>query len=103
MIITGVVGLVVVLAAIGGTMYASDFAIEATVVDTECGFLGGTREITVKTKLFGIEHTLEDVPEEQCTTVREGNFAVYHIRSGHTTLYDREGGNCLYDSETVVC
>lgn len=91
------VGLVLALA---GFLYASDYAVEATVQDKRCSLAGS--EIDVRTKAFGIDHTVRDVPLGSCHLVQPGNFATYHVRSGRTTLYASEGGDCLYDSARGV-
>ncbi len=101
-------GLVGALAATGGILYASDFAVEATVIDKDCG--GSTpggglfgvaqsgNTITVKTKLFGIEHTLQDVPADQCFLVQRDNFVRYRIQSERTSIWEVEGGQCIWDT-----
>lgn len=107
MIVLGIVGLAIVLAAVAGGLYLNDYAIEATVIDKDCGSSGGvfgggaTSKVTVRTKAFGIEHTLKDFDNSKCQILRageDGNFAVYHVRSERTILYEREGGSCIYDS-----
>lgn len=80
----------------GIVLYAVDYRIDATVQETRCDLL----QVTVKTKQFGIEHTVRDVPADQCGVLEPGDFVQYRIRSQRTTLYDEEGGRCLYDSET---
>lgn len=68
----------------------------AAVSETRCELL----QVKVHTRLFGIDHTVQDVPVQQCNALEPGNFVQYRVRSQRTTLYDREGGQCLYDSET---
>lgn len=113
-VIIGVVGLVGALGATGGILYATDFALEATIIDKDCGGSGGSGplrvleapEVSVETKLFGISHTIQDIPIEQCSTVQVGNFVKYHVRSERTIIYENEGGKCIYDSHPewpVVC
>lgn len=88
--------LVAGLLVTGVVLYAVDYRIDATVQETRCDLL----EVKVKTKQFGIEHTVRDVPVDQCGVLEPGDFVQYRIRSQRTTLYDEEGGRCLYDSET---
>jgi len=97
-------GTMVLLGLAGGIAYATDYGVEATIVGKDCpaGFFGsGLGEVTVETKLFGIERTV-GLPKEQCLALNEGNFAVYHLRTARTTLYETEGGPCIYDSEKGV-
>ena len=104
-------GLVVALVAVGGIVYLTDYGVEATVVSKDCGATGGSNggglpfalrgasgpTVTVKTKVGGLRHT-QDLPAQQCAAVPIGGFVVYHIRSGRTSLYQSEGGACIYDS-----
>lgn len=102
-IVLGLVALVVLLGGVGAIAYAADAPVEATIIEKDCpgALRGGPGEVTVKTKLFGIEHSL-DVPRDQCLAVQEGNFARYHVRSQRTELYDKEGGRCIFDSEKGI-
>lgn len=115
-------GLVAVLATVGAIAYALDAPIEATVTGTRCA--GGSdnpffppllssgqpaptqqedSSVDVKTKLLGITHTVA-LDRSTCLALRPDNFVVYHVRSGHTILYEDESkANCLYDSEVGVC
>ena len=92
-IVGGLLGIVLVGGAI---LYATDYKVDATVQETRCDLL----QVKVQTKLFGLDHTVKDVPLDQCNVLEPGNFVEYRIRSQRTTLYDREGGQCLYDSQT---
>jgi hypothetical protein len=97
-VVRGVVGLATLLLVIGLIAYWADYSVDATVtkkVDT-----GSSCEITVKTKMLGITHTMKDLDAQTCFAVHEGNFVTYHIRSKHTTLFESQGGNCIYDSIT---
>lgn len=98
-LVLGLVVLVALLAAAAGVAYAADMPVEATVVrkSEPCQVFGGN-SVTVQTKLLGIEHTVTGLPREQCLAVNTGNFVKYHIRSGRTSLWVREGGQCVYDS-----
>lgn len=96
-ILLTVAGLLVV--GIGGTgayLYATDYKVDATVTGKDCA----AGEVDVKTKLFGLEHTVADVPMQQCALLEKGNFVEYRIKSERTTLWDVEGGRCIYDSRT---
>jgi len=100
-------GLIVALGAVVGIVYATDYGVQATVVGKDCGSSGGSSgggifpvsgpSVTVKTKMAGLRHT-QSLPAEQCGIVQVGNFVIYHIRSGRTSLYQSEGGTCIYDS-----
>jgi hypothetical protein len=117
-------GLVVVLATVGAIAYAMDAPIEATVTGTRCA--GGSRNpffppllssarsqpapaqqedssVDVKTRLLGITHTVA-LDRSTCLALRPDNFVVYHIRSGHTILYEDDSKSaCVYDSDVGVC
>ncbi|MGB1586434.1 MAG: hypothetical protein ACPHID_05255 [Thermoplasmatota archaeon] len=103
-------GLIVLLAAIGGILYMTDTAVEATVIDKDCSSspLGATSQITVKTKfpIPGIEHTIKEFDNTICNGLRageDGNYAKYYLKSERTVLFEREGGQCLYDSNGIKC
>jgi hypothetical protein len=93
-------GLVGILFLIGLVLYLSDYGVEATVQERRCA--NPTSYVDVKTKAFGIQHSAE-VPIDVCMQLREGNFVVYHIRSQQTTVYVREGGDCIYDTVKGAC
>jgi hypothetical protein len=106
-------GLVVALVAGAGIAYSTDYGLEATVVGKDCGSSGGNGggqvlpladpeaqaapSVTVKTKIGGLRHT-QGLAPQYCQAVQQGNFVIYHIRSGRTTLYETDGGRCIYDS-----
>lgn len=92
--------LVVVVVVLGVGAYALDYGVEATVTNTDCG--ASPPMVEVRTKLLGTTH---DVPvsSNQCFAIQRGNFVVYHIRTERATIYDREGGRCLYDTESTTC
>ncbi len=107
-IFIGVGGLIGALALTGGVLYANDYGLEATVVGGTCASYNPTgvltsppaeRTITVQTKMFGIEYTMTEVPTEQCAAIGKDNFVKYHLKSERTSLWEKEGGTCLYDSE----
>lgn len=105
-------GLIVLVAAIGGIMYMTDTAVEATIVDKDCagGVIGGGAgsQVTVKTKfpIPGIETTIKEFDDRTCSILRageDGNYVKFHVKSERTIMYEREGGACIYDSDGVVC
>lgn len=98
-ILTASFGLLALVAAAGAFLYWSDYKVDATVQETNCSLF----EVTVKTKQFGIEHTVTDVPLRECLLLQPGSFVEYRIRTQHTTLYLSEGGDCIYDSRTGPC
>lgn len=126
-ILIGVGGVVGAIALTGGIMYAADAKVGADVTDARCaggggggggGLLGNSlapqasnSEVDVKTNfpIPGIDHTVKEFDDDTCRTLDtlmlngKEPYAEYHIRSGHTILYDERGGQCLYDSETGVC
>jgi hypothetical protein len=99
-------GLLAVVLGLGGLAYATDYGVEATVVEHRCGastLLGGSGagEATVRAKMLPtVRHTVTDLPSQVCNALHDGNLVVYHVRSGRTMLYDHDGGPCVYDSAT---
>lgn len=88
--------LLVIPAIVAGSLYIGDYGVEATVKETHCHLV--PPNVVVETKAFSIL-TTQEIPDQSCAIIDEGNFVVYHIRSQHTILYEKEGGRCLYDSE----
>jgi hypothetical protein len=101
LIVLIVVGVVAAVGITVGVMYANDYGLEATVKDKEC--LPTASSVEVETKLFGIDHRVKDVPQDACGILQPGNFVRYHIRSQHTIIYEKEGGDCIYDSVKGFC
>jgi hypothetical protein len=101
--IVRIVGALVLLAVLGIVLgvaaYASDYSVQGTVTEKKCGFMPPT--VTIHTKQLGITKPVE-VSTDQCGILSPGNFVVYRIRSGRTTIYEREGGGCLYDTDTGI-
>lgn len=102
--------LVVGLGIAIGSFFVADRAVEAVITDKDCGIgPGSSSTITVQTKfpIPGIDHTITDFDNLQCSGLRDGedgNFVEYHVQSGRTILYESEGGECIWDSETgFVC
>jgi hypothetical protein len=94
-------GLVVALLVTAGVLYASDYGLEATITETHCNSpLAAAHSVTVQTKLFGIRQDVSDLDYQTCTALSPGNLVVYHIRTGRTLLYERDGAPCSYDSAT---
>lgn len=91
--------LLAVVAGIGFVLYLADYKVEANVQETHCQH----GEVHVKTKQFGIEHTVKDIPMHECVLLKPGSFVEYRIRTQRTTLYVSEGGDCVYDSATGPC
>jgi hypothetical protein len=98
-------GLVVAVVAVAGIAYATDYGMEATVVSKDCGAGGdggnpiplSDPSVTVKTRIGELRHT-QSIPATECQAIQPGNFVVYHIKSGRTSLFETEGGKCIYDS-----
>ncbi|MBW3582482.1 MAG: hypothetical protein KY455_05215 [Euryarchaeota archaeon] len=95
-VVLGAVLLVGTVGLVGGGLFLGDFGVEATVIDKECRAAGDST-VTVETNLFGIE-TQQPISFTECTTVQEGNFVIYNIRSERLRLFESEGGCLLYDS-----
>jgi len=102
LVLLSIVTVVGLLLAVVGIAYATDYAVEATVEDKQCGGVLGGNAVTIQTKLFGIVHTVTGLPQQQCLAVNAGNFVQYHLRSGRTSIYHSEGGACIFDSEGGV-
>jgi hypothetical protein len=112
---SGLVGVIVAIVAVlaaatagtAGYLYATDAILKADVKGTLC--LGPLQPdddntISVKTRLLGLDHDVTGVPDQECQLVDQGNYVEYHVRSRHTTLYERQGGKCIYDTLTgVLC
>jgi len=49
--------------------------------------------------VFGIEHTLQDVPSDQCALVQRDNFVRYRLQSERVSIWEVEGGACIWDTE----
>lgn len=97
------IGLVAVggLAATGAYLYATDYAMEADVKDTQCQGPGADdllNVVAVRTRVLGLDHAVKGVPDQQCALLESGDRVVYHVRSKHTILY--RGDQVCYDSET---
>jgi hypothetical protein len=116
--------LALVVGAVGGILYATDYGVEASVAETHCAGSGNPffpglpaatptpapapaaaqpdSTVTVVTDVLGLRRTVS-LPSEQCHALRPDNFVVYHVRSGHTTLYrDATKAVCLWDSDVGV-
>jgi hypothetical protein len=106
-IVTVALCLVGATAGTAGYLYATDYVLKADVQDTLC--LGplqpdDSNVVSVKTRTFGFGHDVKGIPDQQCQLLSSGNYVEYHLRTKHTTLYEREGGKCIYDSLTgVLC
>lgn len=98
LIISAVVGIFVLLLAIGGIAYAADYGVEATVVDKNCV----ANEIVINPKYVGQDVTVPDIPPQQCSVIQKGNYLKYHVRSERTSIWASEGGSCVYDTEHGV-
>lgn len=100
----GILGLA--LLAFAGILYVVDYGVQATVVAKQCstgtaGIFGspaGPGTITVQAKLVPLKYTMKNVPAQQCNSVQVDNFVIYHVRSERTSLYQADGGSCIYDS-----
>jgi hypothetical protein len=85
----------VLVVALVGALYASDYGVGATI--TSKGQDGGGPYVVATTKLGGFQ-VKRNLPAQEWAAVQPGNFVVYHIASGRVELYDHEGGTMLYRS-----
>jgi hypothetical protein len=97
-VVSGVFLLLFLLAVAGSALWATDYTVKADVQETRCD----ASEVTVRTRQFGVEHTVLDVPLTQCLLLEPGDYVEYRIRTQRTTLYDADG-ECIYDSSTGPC
>jgi len=84
----------------GIVFYTGDRAVEADVVEKDCTLTGGF--VVVETRFLHLRHT-SALDATSCGLVPDGAFVLYHIRSGHTVVYEREGGDCIWDSVPPGC
>jgi len=96
-----IVLLLVALAVVGGALaWMADYGVEATVTRTDCvpSFGGDAAStVSVQANLVPLGADVK-LPYQQCVALQNGNFVIYHVRSGRTSLYQRQGGPCIYDS-----
>ena len=83
------------------SFYMSDGVVEADVKEKQCSPVGES-SLTVKTRWFGIEQT-KGLGYMECTGVPVGAYVQYHVKSGRTVVFDRQGGHCLFDNTGEVC
>lgn len=100
-ILTGLLLLVLVAGGVVGFAYASDEAVDADVVSKQCG-LFGPNTVKVRTRLMGLEYEAK-VDYPTCHGLPGTAFIQYHVRSGRTVVYEREGGRCLFDTAHTIC
>lgn len=95
--------ILVLVVATGVFLYATDYAVEATVTGKDCQAQPAT--VTVETRLGGLTEVVPVTPTE-CLVIQRGNFVEYHIRSERTVIYERDpslGGRCVYDTMNKLC
>lgn len=97
-VVSTVFVLLFLVAVAGAALWASDYAVTADVEQTRCDI----SQVVVRTRQFGLEHTVQDVPLTQCLLLEPGDYVQYRIRTQRTTLYDATG-DCVYDSVTGPC
>lgn len=100
LLVVAVVSVVALLLAILGLAYAADYPVGATVQE-RCTPLNGYA-VPIRTDLFAIEHTVTGIPPQQCSLVGPGNYVEYRLRSGRVSMYETQGGACIFDSEHGV-
>lgn len=88
---------VVVLVLVAGLAYASDYGVGGTVEKKGQNAQTGAYYVNLGLDLGpSVKRELEQV---QWNCLEEGNYVVYHLRSGHTLIYEKKGGRKLFDSE----
>ncbi len=94
MVCGGLLGVVVIG---GGIAYAADVQLSATIQDKDCQPLGPST-VEVETKFLAFKADVE-IEYDQCLILKKGNYVEHHIRTEHTTIYEVEGGACIWDTE----
>lgn len=85
--------LLLVLVLAGVWAYASDVGIEATVTDKGTDSEG--RYVVARTDIGGLE-VKRYLPLHEWLVIQEGNHVVYHVNSGVTEIYTRQGGTLIW-------
>ncbi len=102
--VLGLVLLIVVLViATSVFLYATDYAVEASVIGKNCQ--GRPTTVTVETRIGGLTETVA-VTSTECLVIQRGNYVHYHIRTERTVIYEKDpaaGGRCVYDTDNKVC
>lgn len=101
-------GVLLLVGGFVGALYAADYGIEADVVERHCAGAGpfagvgssGGSYVVAQTRMGAFKHRV-DLSGEKCAAVPDHGFAVYHIRTGRTILYQSQGGDCIYDSAST--
>lgn len=101
---SGVLAVLAVAILIVATLYVIDHPVDARVESKQCG--GGIitflpqQQARVTVRVLALDRlvTLDDLPPDQCALVNDGNHVRYHIRSGRTSIWQYEGGPCIWDS-----
>ncbi|MCA1812435.1 MAG: hypothetical protein LC624_00615 [Halobacteriales archaeon] len=91
-ILLGLAAVALLLVLLAAGLYATDYGVGATI--TQKGNDSSGYYIVAHTQ-FGLD-VKKPLPLEQWVALSVGNFVVYHVQSGHTKVYDREGGALLY-------
>lgn len=97
-IVLAVVGLVVTAGVAGGSLYAMDYGVQATIVGKDCV----AQTISVQEKFTRLVHTME-IGIAECSAVSEGNFAVYNIRTERVRVWESDArSTLLWDSDWLT-
>lgn len=92
--IAGVVAsLGVAVAIVGALAYAADYGIGSTVVGKRSDT--GGRYVVAELEYGGFM-VKKYVPLAAWGLLQDGNYAVYHVRSGVTDVYESKGGRLLF-------
>lgn len=92
--LVGIIAFIVSTAAlIGAIAYVIDAPVEATV--TEKGTDDNGRYIIATTHI-GNYDVKRYLPVHEWIAIQPGNHVVYHIQSGMTEVYTRQGGTLLW-------
>jgi hypothetical protein len=87
LVVAGTVG-------VGVYLYSTDYTMTADVQDKQCGL--SLNVVAIKTRLLGIDHAVEGVPQHECNLIQVGDEVRYKVRSQQTSIY--RNGSCFYDS-----
>jgi hypothetical protein len=92
-----IVGILAFAVVAGGSLWAMDYGVEATIIEKQCGSRGST--VSVQEDVTRLVHT-QEVDRLECEFAQSGHQAVYNIRSERLRLFTPDG-QCYWDSHDL--
>lgn len=96
---------VVLVVGVGAALFASDYGVEADLIEKSCGGPGSfvhaasqSPYVVAKTRLGGFERRVV-LSLEKCLAIPDDAYIVYHIRSQRMVVFESKGGPCIYDTD----